>query len=163
MRTLIRAVLISMAVCSATCAVACPIDLAPCEEVTSPSRTIDTRGDRLISAFWHADDNVASTTTELEFASAPREGALLNHEDDIASDDHQRSTAIWQDEPDGLSDSIEALLILASTELPAVPTRKFLVGDEDLIDIDHTGSPDGQSSSSFTAQPERAMEGYEDR
>jgi hypothetical protein len=169
MRTLIRAVLISVAVAYASGAGACPIDLAPCDEMINPSDTsIDTRIDQLIlperSAFRFDDDSLVSITAEVELASAPRQVVLLNHEDDVGAEDHQRTTAIWPDEPDGLLDAINSLVALAAAaEATLVPTRKFLLEDEDLIDIAYTGSVEGPRAPSFAAQPELAIDGYEDR
>jgi hypothetical protein len=167
MRTLIGAVLVSVAVTSATFAVACPIDLAPCEEVMRPRDTsIDAQINRLIlasSVFKSDHDIVANGAAEVETVAPLQELVLLNHEDDFIAADHQVAAAMIPQSDHGPLDIIDPLPDPAATgELAAVPSRKFLLEDEDLSETGYTGSVGGPSAHFVAAQPELALDGYED-
>jgi len=140
MRTFVRAVLISVALTSASSAFACPIDLAPCEEVATtlqpPAVYSTTSGYDVLSAL----------AVDLELPAIP-DVTFADDDDSVAADD-QGTAAISQQ-----SELTDTLPILA----------KDVQGNAEVVVAGENTSSVDPSILSALAHPEFALDGYEDR
>jgi hypothetical protein len=142
MRTFVRAVLVSISLTSASVAVACPIDLAPCEEAV-------TLHDVPISSVGLDDDMLQSSVRE-DAAPAPLQTVLFDHEGDPVVHNTQVDEPILQ--ASNCLDLTDLLPMLAADA----------EGEEDLIEVNTTGSV-APSAGSSDSEPEWSLDGYEDR
>ena len=160
MRLLIGAFLLAASLGSLNTATACPIDLAPCEE--SAPRVylplVDELGEK-IPAFISELDSSSGVHVSAHVNHSAQQVALLNHEDD--SPDLAANLAPRNNDP--TLDLIDALPTSTPLADLAIPMRKFLLEDEDLIEVEHTGGLGLASATSDDAQAAWAQDGYEDR
>jgi hypothetical protein len=141
MRTFVRAVLVSIALTSASVAVACPIDLAPCEEVV-------TLHNEPISGVRLDDDMLESVQEEAAFA--PLQTVLFDHEGDpLVPNFHLAASLLQGTDCLDLTDLLPRL-------------AADVQGDENLRDVDATGSV-APGATGNVSEPEWALDGYEDR
>jgi len=145
MRSFVRAVLVSVALTSASAAFSCPIDLAPCDELSTVHNIpilISLPGDGSVSGAAAGEE----VNTHLQIV-------LLDHEgDDHVAPDLATGSVARQD------DAAAEIARLPSTEVAATLSREFLWGTEELAQFD--GAPDVVSS---LAELELALDGHEDR
>jgi hypothetical protein len=145
MRTFVRAVLVSLALTSASLASACPIDLAPCDEISTLHDV-----PILISL---ADDGALSGVAGAEEDITRLQIVLLDHE----GDDHGAADLVTGSisQQDDAGAELAEPLPITGTEVAAAHSREFLGGEtEELVQFD-----DGPSPVEF----ELAVDGYEDR
>jgi hypothetical protein len=144
MRSFMRAVLVSVALTSASAAFSCPIDLAPCDELS-------TLHDIPILISLPRDEALSGVVTGDE-AITPLQTVLLDHEgDDVAADLVTGSISQHEEAGD------EIAVPVTGDEAVATLSREFLWGGtEELVQFD-----EGPSAS--LAEPELAVDGYEDR
>ena len=119
---------------------------------TAQSEVSEKVVDRLADgSFVSATDEeiLSNIVASIEDAVSAQRLVLLNHEDESSFP----GLLVYIPEN---SDS-EVLADLA------VPARRFLVGDEDLSDVDHTGSSAALEGSPDIAEAEMAQDGHEDR
>jgi hypothetical protein len=160
MRLLIGAFLLAASLASVnTAATACSIDLAPCEE--SAPRVylplVDELGEK-IPAFTSELDISSAVHVSVHVNDPSQRVALLNHEDDSA--DIARDLASESDLTPDLNDALPTSTALADL---AIPMRRFLLEDEDLLEVEHTGAVETASATPDDAQALWAQDGYEDR
>ena len=168
MWSLIGGLLLSVALISAPVAIACPIDLAPCDQAINPRVTsIDAQIDQLILAspvFRTDHDVLLSIAAEVDTTAGLQDLVLLNHEDDTSAVPNAVVTDIPQDEDDSWDLSGMVPSANAMADYATVYSRKFLLEDDDLIYTEFTGTVLGTSTDHpVSGQPELAVEGYEDR
>ena len=150
MRTFVRSVLLTIALTSASLtsaslALACPIDLAPCEVAALHEGSVPIS---------HPDENMLSSNVGEKEVIAPLQTVLLHHEGDGIVADGQIIALVLQN-GDVCFEITDALLILTA--------KGEVQGDaEELAKVDHTASV-GPSAITSLAEPELALDGYEDR
>ena len=166
MRLNICAFLLATSLGFVNVATACPIDLAPCEEIVRPvDLSLDQQIDRIIlaSRAFDAELDIPSSVSVLsQMNDLPQQLVHLNHEDDLLVPPDYRVTADVTSQDDLAPDEIDPLPL--STELgEVVPARRFLLNDEDVIDVEHTGSVQTALATPDNDQGQWAQDGYEDR
>jgi hypothetical protein len=163
MRIFVGAISLAVAMNAATSAAACPIDLAPCEEVRPLGESIDARIDWLISSLSGAPAVQFDESFLLSLSAGTRPSGLVHtfEGDALAADDQIRTATL--SEHDGPHWDMLDAMPGPGAGFATVPTRRFLLDDEDLIEADYTGSVSAPSKVSDTAPVELALDGYEDR
>jgi len=142
MRTFVRVVLVSFALTSASLATACPTDPTPSKEMVA----LNDLSVPSIASIQNIGDTLSGMVAE-EPNLAPARTLLLDHEGDGVT------TARIVLNEDALSQVTEAVAAVA-TELQT--------DAENIVVFDTTGSAD-PSALTPLAEPELALDGYEDR